>query len=128
MLKILIVDDTRAVHAFIKAMLAKTPDLEFTSVFNGQEAVTLLRTAPQAFDVILLDWEMPILTGPETFAEFQKMGMLTPVIMTTTKNAAADIEQMLKAGVAEYLMKPFTVDILVEKIEQACGKLVAYAA
>ena len=80
------------------------------------------------FDLILLDWEMPVLNGPGTFSEFKKMELKIPVVMMTTKNASEDIQTMLNMGVAEYLLKPFTIDILFEKIEFATGRLLPYAA
>jgi len=105
----------------------KASGIQTTSVFDGQEALTLLKTKPD-FDLILLDWEMPNLNGPSTFSKLLESGYKIPVIMMTTKNAAEDIQKMLEMGVAEYLMKPFTIDILFEKIEYVTGKSFPYAA
>ena len=127
MFKILMVDDTKSVHAFVKSLLSKSPEIEVTSVYNGKEAVDLLATRPK-FDLILLDWEMPVMTGPEAFANFKKMQIVIPTVMVTTKNSAEDISKMLEMGVSEYLMKPFTIDILFEKIEFVTGRSFSYAA
>ncbi len=127
MFKILIVDDTKTVHAFVKNFLLKCKDIEVTSVFDGQQAVETMKSN-NTFDLVLLDWEMPRLTGPETFAEFLKMGIKTPTVMMTTKNAPEDIQKMLEMGVSEYLMKPFTCDILFEKIEFVSGRSFNHAA
>ncbi len=121
------VDDTKSVQAFVKALLAKAPGIEVTSVYNGLEAVELLKQKSD-FDLILLDWEMPKMDGPTAFVEFKKMGVKTPTVMMTTKNSPEDIMKMLELGVAEYLMKPFTIDILFEKIETATGRGFSYAA
>lgn len=127
MSRILIIDDTRAVHAFVKNLLAKSPGITTVSVFNGREAMELL-TSDRTFDLIFLDWEMPILNGPDTFDQMILAKTNIPTIMMTTKNDPENIELMLGKGVAEYLIKPFTLDILFEKMEFACGKSFKYAA
>lgn len=121
MMNILIIDDTRSVHAYIKSLGANNSEVSFTSVRNGEEAVNLLREKND-FDVILLDWEMPVLDGPSAFKKFKEMNISTPTLMMTTKNAMEDIKYMLDMGVAEYLMKPFTRDIFFEKIELVTGR------
>jgi two-component system chemotaxis response regulator CheY len=121
MFEVLIIDDTKSVQAFVKAILAKAKEINVQSAFDGTEAVEIIRQG-RKFDLIFLDWEMPILNGPETFKTLRQMGVETPVIMMTTKNSSEDIQMMLEAGVAEYMMKPFTTDILFEKIEFVTGK------
>ncbi len=121
------VDDTKSVHAFVKSLLFQAGSIEVTSVFNGAEAVELLKTN-QNFDLILLDWEMPVMTGPEAFSAFKEAELRIPTLMMTTKNNPEDIKKMLEMGVAEYLMKPFTIDILFEKIEFVTGRSFSYAA
>jgi two-component system chemotaxis response regulator CheY len=127
MLKVLVIDDTKSVHAFVKNMFQKSNHIIMTSVFNGQEALQLLKSG-ERFDLIFLDWEMPVLDGPSTFAKFNQQGIKIPTIMMTTKNSFEDISQMLNMGVSEYLMKPFTIDILFEKINNVTGKDLVYAA
>lgn len=127
MFEILIVDDTKSVHAFVNVLLGKSSGIKVTSVFNGAEAIDILRSEKK-FDLILLDWEMPVLNGPDTLRKIKSMSVQSPVIMMTTKNSPEDIQKMLDQGVAEYLMKPFTIDILFEKIAFASGKEFKYAA
>ena len=127
MFRVLIVDDTRSVHAFVKSLLLKSNEIEVTSVYNGAEAVELLKETEQ-FDLILLDWEMPVLNGPETFQEMKRMDVKIRTIMMTTKNDPGDIQMMFSLGVDEYLMKPFTLDILFQKIEWVSGRSFSYAA
>lgn len=127
MFQILIIDDTKSVHAFVKSLLAKSSEVVVTSVFNGAEGLKLLESKKD-FDLVLLDWEMPILDGPSTFEAFLKQGVKIPTVMMTTKNKPEEIEKMIMMGVSEYLMKPFTIDILFEKIEYASGRTLKYAA
>lgn len=116
-LKILCVDDSRAVHAFLKQCLGANIE-EFHSTLDGQLAVDFFNNNPgKNLDVIFLDWEMPKLNGPDTFQEFKKLNLKIPVIMLTSKNDPQNIAEMLDVGVAEYIMKPFTPDIIIEKIK-----------
>jgi two-component system chemotaxis response regulator CheY len=115
-LKVLCVDDSRSVHAFLKQCLGSIFD-EFHSVLDGTLAVEFFKQNPDKhIDIIFLDWEMPKMTGPETIRELRKMNVETKVIMLTSKNDPQNIAEMLDAGVAEYIMKPFTPDIIVEKL------------
>ena len=118
--KILSIDDSKAVHAFLKDCSSELA-LSFSSVFNGAEAIELLTNNINQFDVIFLDWEMPIKDGPTTFNELKKLGLKTPVFMLTSKNNPEDIMKMIEAGVMDYLMKPFTKEIIQEKILQNLG-------
>ena len=68
------------------------------------------------YDLIFLDWEMPIKDGPTTFYELKELGLKTPVLMLTSKNDPKDIVKMIEAGVFDYLMKPFTQNIIEGKI------------
>lgn len=125
MFQILIVDDTKAVHLFVKSLLAQCHEIKVTSVFDGQEAIDLFKTNTN-FDLILLDWEMPRLNGPSTVTQMKERGLTIPVVMMTTKNSPQDIMKMLGMGVAEYLMKPFTIDILFDKLGSVSGKEFSY--
>jgi two-component system chemotaxis response regulator CheY len=127
MFNVLVIDDTKAVHAYLKSILSKTPEIVLHGVFNGAEAVERLKKETN-FDLILLDWEMPVMNGPETLQWIKTMGIAAPVVMITTKNRPDDIAQMLESGAADYLMKPFTLDILLGKIEMVCGRTFSHAA
>ena len=116
MLKVLVIDDTRSVHAYLRKILQGTPQVQLTDVYSGAEGLAALDSL-KGIDVILLDWEMPGMNGPETLKQIMQSGKKVPVIMMTTKNAPEEILQMLDCGAAEYLMKPFTLDILMQKIE-----------
>ncbi len=122
MFRILIVDDTKSIHTFVKELLKKRADLQFADAYNGQEAVEVINKSANEFDLVLLDWEMPIMTGPEALQAIKESGCNIPVIMMTTRNAPDEIAKLLEMGASEYLMKPFTADILLEKIEYACGE------
>ena len=116
-MRILCVDDSRAIHAYMDSILAGT-EFQLIHVYNGQEALTRLEEPDSSlFEAVLMDWEMPIMDGPTTVEAIRQRGNKIPIIMVTTKNEFADIALMLGKGATDYMMKPFTKDILVEKLE-----------
>ncbi len=127
MFNILIVDDTKSVHKFVMALLSLNPEIKMTSVFNGQEALEKIKEK-NFYDLILLDWEMPVMNGPETLIQLKDHGHLIPVVMMTTKNSLNDIETAIGLGAKEYLMKPFTRDILLEKIKTVSVRKLSHAS
>jgi DNA-binding response OmpR family regulator len=115
-LTILSIDDSKAVHAFLDRSLTGTPH-KLIHAMDGIEGLEILKKNGSKISVILLDWEMPGLTGPEVLDKIRSFGSKVPVIMVTTKNDPSEMKKVLEAGAVEYIMKPFTPDILIEKIE-----------
>ncbi|MBF0205249.1 MAG: response regulator transcription factor [Oligoflexia bacterium] len=117
-MRILIVDDSKTVATVIDTMLKEE---QYTCVWvgDGQEAIDLLRT-DKHFDLILLDWTMPIIDGP-TFLKQVKSEKITtaPIVMLTAENKMQKIVSILEQGICEYITKPFTKDILLSKINLA---------
>ncbi len=119
-MRILITDDSKAVHAFIKSVMDGT-SYSLTHAHNGAEALEILSKNASSFDLMLLDWEMPILDGPSTLSQVRAKGITFPVVMITTKNDLESISHALSLGATDYVMKPFTKDILLEKLDQYLG-------
>lgn len=118
--KILSIDDSKAVHAFLKECLKDTGH-QLTTASNGEDGLKVLSENVTQFDLIFLDWEMPGMNGPEVLEKIKSMGVKSPVIMLTSKNDMTDIASMLDKGAAEYVLKPFTRDIIIEKIALVMG-------
>jgi len=120
MAKVLSIDDSRAVHAYLRDCFADS-NVELHHAYSGQEGLDILAKPGAIFDLVFLDWEMPGLTGPEVLVKIRAGGIQTPVIMVTSKNNTADIAEVLEKGAQEYVMKPFTDDILYAKVEDVIG-------
>lgn len=127
MINILVVDDMKTIHSWVGGLLIKSPEIIMHSAFHGQELLNYLSNHEPPH-LILLDWEMPVLDGVQTLMALQQRNICIPVVMMTTKSAPEEIQQMLEFGAAEYLIKPFTADILFERISRVLGKDVTYAA
>lgn len=122
MTNILLIDDSKSVHNLVKEWLPFSV-CALSSAFHGKEGFETLCAKPNHFDLVLLDWEMPIQDGPTTIKSIRKMFISLPVIMMTSRNSVADITSMLREGANEYIMKPFTKDILFSKIGSVLPEL-----
>lgn len=112
---ILVVDDSKAVHAFMDCCFVGD-SFALSHAYNGQEALDLF-AADKKYDLVFLDWEMPILDGPSTLRAIKSKNLNMPVVMVTSKNKPEDIFLMLELGAIDYIMKPFTLDVITEKIK-----------
>ncbi len=118
--RILCIDDSKSVHAYLKSCVEEVAS-DFKSAYDGEQALELLALNSDSFDLIFLDWEMPKMTGPEVLVELKRRGLTTPIVMLTSKNDASDMMQVLSKGAAEYILKPFTKDIILDKMSMALG-------
>lgn len=74
-------------------------------------------------DLIVLDWNMPVVDGLEFLIRMRKLDRFVDVkvIMLTARNELGAVQQAVMAGANEYLMKPFTPHVLEEKVRNVCG-------
>ena len=95
---------------------------EVTEAVNGQEALEKLH-GQGPFDLAMVDWNMPVMTGIEFVVRLrtEKAYDAMKVIMVTTEVEIAQVDRALKAGVNEYVMKPFTKEMIQEKIEMVAA-------
>jgi two-component system chemotaxis response regulator CheY len=120
MAQALVVDDSRAVRLILARTLAEL-GFEVRQATNGREALALIDADPGAFRLVLLDWHMPEMDGLELLRELRSRPQLSAlvVVMVTTETDLDHVAEALAAGANEYIMKPFTREILVEKLHLA---------
>ncbi len=113
----MIVDDSRAIRGIIGNTL-KELGFQVASAGNGREALEQLPSLP-ALDLFLVDWNMPEMNGYEFLQAVRKEAQWdkVPVVMVTTETEFGQMERALAAGADEYIMKPFTRDVLREKLQ-----------
>jgi len=116
-MKALVVDDSSAMRSYLRRILAEH-GFETAQAGDGEEALAVLDDAPRP-DLILLDWNMPGRNGFETLKEIRERDELSsvPVMMVTTEVDMSEVVMALDAGANEYLMKPFTPEIMSAKLE-----------
>ena len=123
-MKILIVDDsstTRRIIGNVITQLGFTKD-NFDEAEDGVKAWKLLTEAH--YDVILTDWNMPNMNGLELVQKVRSEGthQKTPIIMITTEGGKSEVITALKAGVNNYIVKPFSAEVLKEKLDGVLKK------
>lgn len=115
----LIADDSPAIRKAARGMLSDM-GFDVAEAANGAEALESCRA--RCPDVLLLDWNMPVMDGFECLAALEALsGRQRPKIIFCTTGAEADpIIRAISAGANEYLVKPFDRDLLAQKV-QALG-------
>lgn len=113
----LIVDDSRTIRAAIRRLVVEL-GFEIREAENGAEALAACRA--QKPDVVLLDWNMPVMTGIEFLRALPEAmnGDMPLVILCTTESDIDHITEALSAGASEYIMKPFDKEIVESKFRQ----------
>ena len=116
-MRVLIVDDSRAMRTILRTTLAELGH-EVVEAGNGQDGLELLRSRGP-FDLALVDWNMPPLNGYEFVRAVRAdaVNASMKLLMVTTEVETAQVAKALEAGANEYVMKPFTPDILKEKLD-----------
>jgi two-component system chemotaxis response regulator CheY len=118
MAKALVVDDSRAVRMILSRTL-KELGFEVREAANGREALEVIEIEKPAVSLVLADWNMPEINGLELLKQLRQKQELSSlvVVMVTTETELDQMAAALEAGANEYVMKPFTKDILVEKLQ-----------
>jgi two-component system chemotaxis response regulator CheY len=118
MTKALVVDDSKTIRVIIRRILIEL-GYEVCEAANGIEALKVMEVEKAAVTLVLADWNMPEMNGLELLKQLRQDPGLSSlkVIMVTTETEMNHMASALEAGADEYVMKPFTKDILMEKLE-----------
>lgn len=113
----LVVDDSSVIRKVARRIMEEV-NFEVAEAENGQEALDKCRQ--NLPDVILLDWNMPVMDGLDFLIELRKdpCGEAPKVIFCTTENDMDHITQAITAGANEYIMKPFDKEIILSKLKE----------
>jgi two-component system chemotaxis response regulator CheY len=116
----LVVDDSKAVRMILAKTLREL-GYEVREAGNGKEALELIEREKLSLALVLADWNMPEMNGLEVLKRLrQKPEMAsTAIVMVTTETEVDQMSAALEAGANEYIMKPFTKEILVQKLQMA---------
>jgi two-component system chemotaxis response regulator CheY len=117
MQKALIIDDSRAIRRILGSVVREL-GFEVSEAENGREGLeTLINMQPPA-EVVLVDWNMPEMNGLEFVNQVRADGRWRGVklMMVTSETEADQMVKALTAGADEYVMKPFTKEVLHDKM------------
>ncbi len=113
-MKFLVVDDSATMRRIVVNSLQRIGFTDTVEAGDGQEA---LDRFDESVRFVITDWNMPNMTGTELAKALRARGEQVPILMVTARSVREDIIQAMEAGVNNYIVKPFTPQILKEKID-----------
>lgn len=119
-MKILLVDDSRTIRNIQRNILKQLGHEDIAEACDGVEA--LIAIGNDCPDLVFVDWNMPNMDGITLVRKVREKNKTLPMIMCTTESDKARVLEAIKAGVNDYLVKPFTPAALTEKINRVTAK------
>jgi two-component system, chemotaxis family, chemotaxis protein CheY len=115
-MRVLVIDDSRAIRIIIASIL-KELGMDVIEAGNGREGLQRLSDEGDV-ELVLVDWNMPEMNGLEFIqaVRAQPVHSSVRIMMVTTETEQSQVIRALEAGANEYLMKPFTKEVLVAKL------------
>lgn len=113
----LVIDDSRAMRKILGRILTDI-GFEVREAENGSAALDVLADGGPAPELALVDWNMPVMNGFEFVCKVREDKRYDELrlMMVTTETGETEVSKALDAGANEYVMKPFTKDVIVEKL------------
>jgi two-component system, chemotaxis family, chemotaxis protein CheY len=119
-MRALILDDSKTTRMILRRIFTNI-GFEVSEAEDGAQGLKLIREVGKP-DFVTVDWDMPIMDGLAFVRAVRAEHPTLPLIMIAVANDKDHVSTALKAGVNEYLMKPFTEEMVREKLE-LCGIL-----
>lgn len=115
--RVLVVDDNE-INRDVAERVLVTEGAAVTTAADGTEALALLRAAPYAFDIVLMDIQMPVLDGnAATIAIRGELGLDLPILGVTASALVAERRRSLDVGMNDFITKPLHPDTLIQTIQ-----------
>ena len=118
-IKLLIAEDSLAMRKILVNTLEDAGYTDLVVANNGKEAVALAQKT-EGLSAILLDWNMPKMSGIDALVAIKATPQLkdVPVIMVTSKSVKSDIVEAIKKGANSYIVKPFSAQLIINKLTE----------
>ena len=115
-MKILVVDDMSTMRRIVKNIMKQLGFANVEEAENGVDALNKLRA--ESFGFVISDWNMPVMTGIDLLRAIRADDKLKtiPVLMVTAEAQKENLIEAIQAGVSNYIVKPFTAEVLQEKL------------
>ncbi|MBU2492281.1 MAG: response regulator [Bacteroidetes bacterium] len=123
-MKFLVVDDSVTMRRIVNNSLKTLGYTNVVEASDGKDALSKL-AADSSINFVITDWNMPVMSGLELSQAIRgdaKLGNM-PILMVTTRGVKEDIVQALQAKVNNYVVKPFTPQVLKEKLDQVLANI-----
>jgi two-component system, chemotaxis family, chemotaxis protein CheY len=117
-MKVLVVDDMSTMRRIVKNVLRQIGFSDIVEAENGQDALTKLKAG--GFGLVVSDWNMPVMQGIELLRAVRADAELKtlPFLMVTAEAQKENLIEAVQAGVSNYVVKPFTAEVLQGKLEK----------
>lgn len=117
-MRALVVDDSAAMRTVLRMTLAKQ-GFEVLEAIQGLDALSVLATL-EVVDLVLIDWNMPVMNGIDLLRRIRSDPKYdgTQIVMVTTETAVSQVSRALVEGANEYIMKPFTPEVVASKLRR----------
>lgn len=125
-MKILVVDDSTTMRRILLNALQR---IGYTQCVEGNDGADALSKFDATIEFVITDWNMPEMSGLDltTAIRAHPDGKSVPILMVTTRSVKEDIIAAVQAGVNSYIVKPFTPQVLKEKIDSVLAKTTTVA-
>ena len=115
-MRVLLADDSGTMRTIIRRTLESFGVTGTVEAGDGLHALELFKAG--GFDLVLTDYNMPGKSGIELVREIRALDKTIPIVMVTTESEKSRVLEAIAAGVTDYLVKPFTTDVLRKKLER----------
>lgn len=121
-IKVLVVDDMSTMRRIVKNVLKQIGYTNIEEAENGQDGLNKLKAG--GFGLVVSDWNMPVMMGIDMLRAIRADPNLKhiPVLMVTAEAQKENIIEAVQAGVSNYVVKPFTAEALLEKLQKIFAK------
>jgi two-component system chemotaxis response regulator CheY len=115
-MRFLVVDDSATMRRIVVNSLGR---IGFSDCVEAADGLEALESFDPSVDFVITDWNMPNMSGLDFVRALRGRdeGRTVPILMVTTRSVREDIVQAAQAGVSNYIVKPFTPQVLKEKID-----------